>query len=637
MGTRQYILSLFRAFLFFLIIFILSRALFLGYYHDRVFEKGVSEALLAFYHAMALDIAASSMFIAIPAILSSVLLFWSNAVAAKILRAYIWVAALIITLVASLETVLYYEWGTKLHYKVFTHLSDPTEAINTAEAKHYALFLAFIVFHLLLIWVLYKKLIRRNWKIAESVRTNRMEIVKRSIAFLSVLTLLSVLMRGGFQPIPVNQSDCFYSSLRILNDAATNPTWNLLHSTIENKYNFSSGNPYAYMDRSEAETIVKKIYSPIETDVTIPDSLQDTQPSQILTTKKPNVVIIILESWSAELGEVIGQFTGIIPNFDKLAKNGLIFRNIYSTGNTSDQGIPAILSGTHALPIANIIGEPAKAINLPSLGKEFDNLGYTTSFYYAGQLSYGNIKGYVYNSQFKRILEHYDFPDKPSGRLGIHDEYLFERHLEDLENEAQPFFSVVYTLSTHPPYDMPIHKIVDFSDRENMYLNAAHYTDSCLGAYFEKAKQQSWYENTLFVLISDHSHNTPLNAETLDAGRFRIPLLFYGEVVKPEFRGKVIGKIASQIDVAPTLLGQLGVDYSAYSRSKNILDPSVGQFAFFTWYNGFSWITPNGSFAYIHDQDSYHEVNAADPAHQRELVKEGKAYMQVIYQDFLDY
>ena len=170
-----------------------------------------------------------------------------------------------------------------------------------------------------------------------------------------------------------------------------------------------------------------------------------------------------------------------------------------------------------------------------------------------------------------------------------------------------------------------------------MYLNAAHYTDSCLGAYFEKAKQQSWYENTLFVLISDHSHNTPLNAETLDAGRFRIPLLFYGEVVKPEFKGKVIGKIASQIDVAPTLLGQLGVDYSAYSRSKNILDPSVGQFAFFTWYNGFSWITPNGSFAYIHDQDSYHEVNAADPAHQRELVKEGKAYMQVIYQDFLDY
>jgi len=637
LDTRQFILSLFRAFLFYLAVFAFSRLIFLGYYYDQVFEKGVVEALLSFYHSLALDIASSSLFLAIPITVSGILLFSKPPVIGAILRFYIVLSAVIISTISSLETVLYYEWGTKLHYKVFIHLANPSEAINTAEVKHYALFFLFIAFHVIGIKFLYNKLIKRNWKFDTSFKLSRAKIITHSAVFLSSLTLLAVLMRGGFQPIPVNQSDCYYSKLRILNAAATNPTWNLVHSAIENKYNLGSSNPYSYMDRSEAESIVKGIYEPVPVEMPAIDSLQNQESFQILTTKRPNVVIIILESWSADISEVIGELKGITPNFDKLARAGLIFSKLYATGNTSDQGIPAILSGTHALPIANVIGEPSKVHALPSLGEDFDNLGYATSFYYAGQLSYGNIKGYVYNSKFERILEHYDFDGLPSGRLGIHDEYLFDRHIEDLKNEKEPFFSVVYTLSSHPPYDMPINKIIEFSDTENMYLNAVHYTDSCLGAYFAKAKMEAWYDNTLFVLISDHSHNTPIFSETLNPGRFRIPMLFFGAVLKSEYRGVVIDKVASQIDVAPTLLGQLDMGYDAYARSKNILDPTTGQFGFYTWYNGFGWIRPNGRFAYLHEQDSYNEVIAADSIHQQRLFKEGKAYMQVIYQDFLDY
>ena len=569
--------------------------------------------------------------------LSGALLFRKSHTLGVILRFYVLIFAIVVSLISSLETVLYYEWGTKLHYKVFIHLSNPSEAIKTAELQHYALFFLFMAFHLIGIRFLYKKLLQRNWRIDYSHGMSRAQIITGSAVFLSSLILLAVLMRGGFQPIPVNQSDCYYSKLRILNAAATNPTWNLFHSTIENKYNLGSGNPYAYMDRSEAESIVKGIYRPVSADTSVIDFLQDKEPLYILTTNRPNIVIIILESWSADISEVTGELKGIVPNFDKLAREGMAFTNIYATGNTSDQGIPAILSGTHALPIANVIGEPSKVHGLPSLGKAFGSLGYTSSFYYAGQLSYGNIKGYIYNSQFDRILEHYDFSGLPSGRLGIHDEYLFDRHIEDLKNENQPFFSVVYTLSSHPPYDMHIDKIIKFSDTENMYLNSVHYTDSCLGVYFERAKNEAWYANTLFVLISDHSHNTPIFSETLNPGRFRIPMLFYGNVLKSASRGKIIDKVASQIDVAPTLLGQLGVGYSAYSRSKNILDPETGQFGFYTWYNGFGWIRHNGHFAYIHEQGSYYEVSAVDSTHQQMLFKEGKAYMQVIYQDFLDY
>ncbi len=586
---------------------------------------------------MHLDIATSSLFLALPGVLSGVLLFKKRAFLGSILRFYIVLSAVIISLVSSLETVLYYEWGTKLHYKVFIHMANPGEAFRTAEVKHYLLFLTFLAFHFLGVSIFYKKLIKRNWKIDHLLGIGRAQIITRSAIYLSILTILAILMRGGIQPIPVNQSDCYYSKLRILNAAATNPTWNLFHSAIENRYNLGSHNPYAYMERSEAESIVNQIYMPVATDTTMIDSLQYRAPFQVLTTNKPNVIIIILESWSADLSEVIGELKRITPNFDKLAREGLIFRNMYATGNTSDQGIPAILSGTHALPIANVIGEPSKVHGLPSLGEAFDSLGYATSFYYGGQLSYGNIKGYVYNSKFERILEQDDFFGLPSGRLGIHDEYLFERHLEDLNKESQPFFSVVYTLSSHPPYDMPINKIIEFSVIENMYLNAVHYTDSCLGVYFERAKGEAWYENTLFLLISDHSHNTPIYSETINPGRFRMPMLLFGNVLKSEYRGQVIDKIASQIDVAPTLLGLLNVSHDAYLRSKNILDPATGQFAFYTWYNGFGWIRPNGSFAYIHDQDTYHEVIAVDSAHQQALIKEGKAYMQVIYQDFLDY
>ena len=173
-----------------------------------------------------------------------------------------------------------------------------------------------------------------------------------------------IFMRGGLQPIPINQSDAYYSKNNILNDAAVNPVWNLTHSTIENLSHLDNHNPYTYFGKEEAKNLVEKIYKPELTGVSSrprrDSAHSNPKPKRILKNKRPNIVLLLMESWSADIIESLGGMPGITPNFDSLTKDGLLFTNFYASGYTSDLAMPAILSSFHALPIASIVTQPAK-------------------------------------------------------------------------------------------------------------------------------------------------------------------------------------------------------------------------------------------------------------------------------------
>jgi phosphoglycerol transferase MdoB-like AlkP superfamily enzyme len=264
--------------------------------------------------------------------------------------------------------------------------------------------------------------------------------------------------------------------------------------------------------------------------------------------------------------------------------------------------------------------------------------GYHSSFYFGGQLIYGNIKGYLYYHGFDNIIEQADMdPMLPVGKLGIHDEYVMKRQLKDLNTLQQPFFSVLFTLSTHPPYDMPINKFNNFAEIENKYLNAAHYTDSCLGDYFKIAKKTKWYENTLFVILSDHSHKTHKQWNFCAPEHFKIPMLFFGEVLRSKYRGTRIDKIGSQVDVNATLLNQLDIYTKSFKWSKDLLDPRSPAFAFYSWYDGYAWVTPKGHFAYENRFQKYFHLQADSGYSQENLIREGKSYLQYTFQKYLEY
>ena len=174
---------------------------------------------------------------------------------------------------------------------------------------------------------------------------------------------------------------------------------------------------------------------------------------------------------------------------------------------------------------------------------------------------------------------------------------------------------------------------------ENKFRSTAFYTDSCLSAFLNSAKKESWYNNTLFIVVADHGHRLPKNQyEIYHPNRFRIPLLFLGEVIKPEFRGKRISKIGSQTDIASTLFNQLKMPSEQFKWSRDILDSGTPDFAFFDWDNGFSVVTPEQAISF--DNTGKNILFKADTSLQsrdENLLRYGKAYMQQVFQDFLDY
>jgi phosphoglycerol transferase MdoB-like AlkP superfamily enzyme len=172
-----------------------------------------------------------------------------------------------------------------------------------------------------------------------------------------------------------------------------------------------------------------------------------------------------------------------------------------------------------------------------------------------------------------------------------------------------------------------------------MFKSTAYYTDSCIGVYMRKAAQQPWFGNTLFVLVADHGHLLPANRYDINNyHRFRIPLLFYGGAVAPEWRGKKVDKWGSQTDIAATLLRQMNINADAFTMSKDLLNPASKPFAFYDWDNGFGFATPQQTISFDNiGRTITFRKNKVPKRVDDSLLMYGKAYMQSVYNRFLSY
>jgi len=221
----------------------------------------------------------------------------------------------------------------------------------------------------------------------------------------------------------------------------------------------------------------------------------------------------------------------------------------------------------------------------------------------------------------------------------VHDEFLFDLHQEELSKmrNQQPFFSALFTLSSHPPYDMPIKTVRHYGDERNEYLNSIHYTDSCLGAYMAKLKELPFYDNTIFIITGDHGYYAPGSGDKFSKQYNHIPMLIYGQPLKEIARGKQIEHLGSQVDLAPTLLSQLGIDSDKFRWGKDLLDPTSPEFAYYSGPNSVAWVRPYGYFAYENRYAKYMHLELQDSTRQEELIGEGRAYAQMVFQDYLDH
>lgn len=617
---KYYYKSLFKQFVFWMLFFAFVRLVFLLFHLQIILsEKADLLSIVAsFYHALKLDISTCCYILFIPFIVNTLKLFFRFKTLNKILTVYTVIIIFIISLITVAELGVFSEWQTKLHYKSLLYLLQPKEIFKTAPTDITLLLIAILLIIFTLSLFIYLKFFRVNVK---KITANYFAAI---VSILIIPILLFIGIRGGVKPIPISQSEVFYSRHSVLNFAAMNSFWNLAYS-ISHSYEIMNENPFVFYDKDEVKQLVEEIHK-TSIDSTI----------SVLTTKRPNIVVLILESWSANIIESISGEKGFTPEFHKLQKEGLLFINFYACGTRSQQAVSAIFSGFPSTPLVDITESIEKYSRLPSFTSELKSNGYSTSFYFGGQLSYGNMKSYLMSNDFERLIEEADFDNSiPKGKLGVHDEFVYTRHIEDLNNEKQPFLSAVFTLSSHPPYDMPMKTKKFIKGSEKNYLNSIYYADQCLGKYFEEAKKQKWYSNTLFVLVADHSRSTHLHLGYGEPGHYKIPLLLYGDVIKDEFKGSINKKNGSQHDIAATILSQMDMAFDEFSWSKNLLNINSPDFAYYAFVEGLGWVRPDNYFVWDKKIHGYYSVHLQAEL-KDSIIKEGKSYLQHLFQTYMD-
>ena len=606
-----------------MLVFAVSRAIFFVYYSGvvRIENIELSEVFASFWYALPLDIASASYILIIPFLILFIQSFYS----AKWLNYsnlyYAVIMLFVYVLITTSEIGIYDEWKTKLHYKALHYISNPDEIYNSSDTSVFFTLIVILITQFGIgLWV-YRKFI--FVKIEEAPRN----IVFSLMFFLVVPIMLFLGLRGGISEIPITQSKSYFSKHNFINLASINSGYSFLISTIEN-YNFRDESPFEFYNSDEATERVQQLHV-VKNDTT----------TEVLKTKRPNVIILLLESWSADLIQSLGGKEGITPQFQKLENQGLLFTNFYASGNRSEQAMAAVFGGFPSTPIISLTHNLEKIIKLPSLTKTLETEGYSTSFYFGGELMYGGINSFISVNGFDVIKEVSDFDDDlPRGKLGIHDEFILNEQIIDLKNEKQPFFSALFTVSTHSPYDQPMDDVISWADDDgqNGYLNSAYYTDKCLGEYFEKARKQPWYSNTLFIIVADHSHNTYNNWPVYSKEYRKIPLLLYGDVLKDEYRGEKIDRIGSQTDIGVTLLSQLDIPTGDFFWSRDLFNPTTPEFAYYESTDGVGWISPRGYFVYGKTIDGYHEMKI-EPQLKDSIIMDGKSYLQEVFKQFMEF
>ena len=610
-----------RFFVFWLIFFFLDRLIFIITAIKTLPDNKLLETAAVFYHGLRLDLAMAAYMVIIPLLYFTVLLFGHpRKIEFQWLKLYNKVIVVIFSIIGVINFNIYREWGSKVNAKAVEFVvTTPNEAIASSASSP-------IVFSLFILAVLIAcGLLLNNLITSAKFTVYAAPLWAKIIFSLYLGGCVFLAIRGGLGVAPNNQSMAYYSDDQILNNAAVNTEWNLISSLLKS---FKSGrNLYEYYPEGEATAQVNQLYS-----------VQKDSTTSILKTSRPNVVVIIMESFTSDLTKTLGNETGITPNFDSIARHGVLFSKIYATGNRTDKGIIGTLAGYPSLAAESIVKWPEKMERIPALSQVFLKNGYHTSFFYGGQSEFDNFKAFVLSHGYQTLTDKKKFrTEDMNSKWGAYDGVVFNRQLQDLNTAKEPFFSTHMTLTNHEPFEVPGAYKFGKSDNVQKFKSTAFYTDSCLNNFISKAKKQKWYKNTLFILVADHGHILPKGRDQIYIPeRYHIPLLFFGDVIKEEYRGKVFDQVGSQVDIASTLLHQVRMDAKPFTWSKNLLNPTTKSFAYFSWDNGIGFIDNKQCVTFDNvGRMCLYNNHPGDAENTKQLIKNAKSYLQLAYHQFL--
>jgi phosphoglycerol transferase MdoB-like AlkP superfamily enzyme len=615
---------LLRFFVFWLLFFAITRISFEIYFRGKLKVASAKEIVESFLYAIRLDLSTAAYIAAIPLLVSLIVWFIPGATVKPVIyKTYIWLCLLLVCFLTILDFNIYQEWSTKVNYRVFDSIIHQfSESLASSGS---APIIPCITIGVIL---LISGILLSNWLIDYKYKAPYVKTSPKIAYSFVLLFICLTAIRGGWQTTPANQSMAYFSPKQILNQSALNTEWNLFDNIFENLR--AAHNPYMFIDPRQADSLSRSLFLQ-KADTTL----------HIFNTTRPNVVIFQLESFTADIIESLGGDKGVCPNFEKFIQHGVLFDSIYSAGDRTDKGMVAILSGFPSQAIRTIITNNTKQEKLPAIPEVLLPQGYKTSYFYGGEVEYMNFKSYMLTHKIEHITGMDNFErSQIDSKWGVNDGTLLDTHISYLNTEKQPFFSLVETLTNHEPFDMPAKPHFPGPNVSNKFRSTAYYTDSVLNDYFEHAKKQPWYKNTLFILVADHGHRLPRNtSESYQPAKYHIPLLFFGDAIKEKYRGMKVSKLGNQTDIAATLLAQLNLPYDQFRWSKDLLNPGTKPFAFFDWDNGMGFMLNGQTISYdnLGKQVVYTQNPKSDKATNQKALLYGKAFLQEIFTEYMAY
>lgn len=604
------LIFLLAVFALWLPVFAIQKPLFM-LYHALENSSSLTDYLQVILHGVLLDCTISGYLTVIPLLCVLVSIWLPGTVYKKILKGYFLIIAILVAAIYAVDVALYGYWGFRLDATLFFYLQSPKDAMASVPLKTFALQLVMFAAYAWVIYWLFKRLIIPLFP-STPVRRR----LGGTIGILLVGGILFIPIRGGITTSTANVGMVYFSKNQFLNHAAINPTFSLIASMSKQQDFAAQFNFFPEEERQERYATLTQ-YN---------DSLtNNAEKIKLLTTDRPNILIILLESFTANAIEVVGGEAGITPNLNKLSKEGITFTNMYANSFRTDRGLVAVLNGYLAQPTTSIMKYPAKSQTLPSIAKSLSEQGYTADMLYGGDINFTNMQSYFFGSGYSKITADRDFPlSSRLSKWGANDDITFSHLYESIRerDEKTPWLSTFLTLSSHEPFEVPFHHL------EDPYLNSVAFTDSCIGSFVDKLKELPVWKNTLIVLISDHGYRYPSPMLDYEPRRFHIPMIWLGGAVKEP---AIIDIYANQTDLAATLLSQLNLPHDQFTFSRDILDAGYPKYSFYTFSNGFGFIDSTGVSVY--DNESNRPLQEEPSTDSQTRLDKGKVLLQTLYDD----
>jgi phosphoglycerol transferase MdoB-like AlkP superfamily enzyme len=483
--------------------------------------------------------------------------------------AFLWMFAL--TFVAVAEYFFFEEFDSRFNLVSVDYLMYPTEVVGDIRGEYPVFTVLAIGAALAAVTV---ALLRKQLRTGAGLHAVRADRFRALGVYLGLVAMAALTFQSSSLSLSRN---------RVANELATNGAMSFFRAMRTSEIDY--GAYYASRNRRQNLAELEKALSQGGGEFTriAEGRIDRVFPPRADGLGRMNVVVIASESFGAEFSKLYGGTRDWTPEFDRFAQKSLWFRHMYASGTRTVRGLEAITASFPPIPSVSIVRRPGNE-NIANWGSVMRSQGYTTSFLYGGYGYFDNMNYFYANNGFE-VLDRKSItkPTRFENIWGVADEDLYDLaldHFDDLSKGGKPFFAIIMNTSNHKPFTFR-DGVPGVKPTGGGRESGVRYADFAQGYFLEQAQKHGWFDNTVFVVVADHGARV-YGKQDIPIKSYEIPMLIYApKHLKPQR----IDSLTTQIDVAPTVLGLLGLPYRAPFFGQDVLHTNAADRVVFFSHN----------------------------------------------------